>query len=114
MSPLDLPSVGAVAALMERVRAEARGFPVMLKSPLEDNSRGLFLVGRGYAEKKKALGDSSSEELKRELEAELEAELRKKLEDVFVYGDTALFEVFIPGCKFRRGPIELSADIDSY
>ena len=30
-----------VATLMERVREEAGGFPVMIKSPLEDNSRGL-------------------------------------------------------------------------
>lgn len=48
-----------VAPLIERVRAEAGGFPVMLKSPLEDNSRGLFLVGKAHAEE--ARGEISAE-----------------------------------------------------
>lgn len=95
-----------VATLMERVREEAGGFPVMIKSPLEDNSRGLHIVGKSHERKERELGPAATGEQLQKLEQELTADLREKLEDVFKYGDVALFEEFILGREFRCGVIE--------
>ena len=84
----------------------------MLKSPLEDNSRGLHLLSGAYAEKKRTLGDSASMERELELESELAAELCEKIGDVFGYGDAALFEEFILAREFRCSVIEQHCGTD--
>lgn len=104
-----------VAPLMDRVREEAGGFPVMLKSPLEDNSRGLHLVGKAYEKARRQMGTVASGKQLQALEQALTAELREKLADVFKYGDAALFEEFIPGREFRCGVIQThNADLSAF
>lgn len=97
----------AVAAkLMVRVRAEAGGFPVMLKAPLEDNSRGVRLLGRQCLPGQSVL-DTSSAGAQAALDAELAKELKAKVLEMLSFGDTVLFEQFVPGREFRLGAVEL-------
>jgi len=96
--------------LMARVRAEAGGFPVMLKAPLEDNSRGVRLLGRQCLPGQSALEPSAA------LDANLAKELKAKVLEILSYGDTVLFEQFVPGREFRFGMVELQhpRGLDAY
>ena len=94
-----------VARLMARVRADAGGFPVMLKSPLEDNSRGVRLLGRQCLPGQPTIQSSASAKAK--LNAELAQELKAKVLEMLSIGDTLLFEQFVPGREFRSGVVEL-------
>lgn len=92
--------------LMARVRAEAGGFPVMLKAPLEDNSRGVRLLGRQCLPGQSAL-EPSCVGAREALDANLAKELKEKVLEMLSYGDTVLFEQFVHGREFRFGVVEL-------
>merc|ERR1719326_884923 len=96
--------------LLVRVRAEAGGFPVMLKAPLEDNSRGVRLLGRQCLPGQSALEPSAA------LDANLAKELKAKVLEMLSYGDAVLFEQFVPGREFRFGVVELQhpRGLDAY
>lgn len=85
-----------VARMMARVRAEVGGFPVMMKSPLEDNSRGVRIIGR------RCLPDSPTA-----VNVELAKEIKSTILELLGMGDILLFEQFIPGREMRFGVIEL-------
>merc|ERR1719428_2278205 len=74
---------------VESTSYKSLGFPLIMKPPLEDNSRGITLV-------------KSREQLK------------AAFEECFFYGQQALLEEFIPGREFRCGCIDLPHSIDEY
>jgi D-alanine-D-alanine ligase len=74
---------------VESTDYKSLGFPLIMKPPLEDNSRGITLV-------------KSREQLK------------DAFEECFFYGQQALLEEFIPGREFRCGCIDLPHSIDEY
>jgi len=74
---------------VESTAYKSLGFPLIMKPPLEDNSRGITLVK------------------KRE-------QLKAAFEECFSYGQQALLEEFIPGREFRCGCIDLPHSIDTY
>lgn len=74
---------------VESTDYKSLGFPLIMKPPLEDNSRGITLV-------------KSREQLK------------AAFEECFFYGQQALLEEFIPGREFRCGCIDLPHSIDEY
>merc|ERR1711904_195487 len=68
---------------------DSLGFPLIMKPPLEDNSRGITLVkNRG--------------------------ELKRAFEECFSYGQQALLGEFIPGREFRCGCVDLPKSLESY
>lgn len=92
-------SDSVAAALVARVRAEAGGFPTMIKSPLEDNSLGVRLLGRQCLQ---GATESST------LDAELATEVKDSVLEMLGLGDEVLFEQFVSGREFRFGAVELS------
>merc|ERR1711985_142306 len=74
---------------VESTDYKSLGFPLIMKPPLEDNSRGITLVK------------------KRE-------QLKAAFEECFSYGQQALLEEFIPGREFRCGCIDLPHSLETY
>jgi D-alanine-D-alanine ligase len=74
---------------VESTDYKSLGFPLIMKPPLEDNSRGITLVK------------------KRE-------QLKAAFEECFSYGQQALLEEFIPGREFRCGCVDLPHALDTY
>merc|ERR1712196_150809 len=74
---------------VESTDYKSLGFPLIMKPPLEDNSRGITLV-------------------------KTREQLKAAFEECFFYGQQALLEEFIPGREFRCGCIDLPHAIESY
>merc|ERR1712157_185296 len=91
-----------------RVWAEAGDFPVMGKAPLEDNSRGVHLLGR------QCLKGSHARDAA--LDADLTKEMKARVLEILGLGDTVLFEQFVPGREIRFGVVELrnAHGLDAY
>jgi len=74
---------------VESTDYKSLGFPLIMKPPLEDNSRGISLVKN-------------------------REQLKAAFEECFSYGQQALLEEFIPGREFRCGCIDLPHSIETY
>jgi D-alanine-D-alanine ligase len=74
---------------VESTEYKSLGFPLIMKPPLEDNSRGITLVKQ-------------------------RDQLKAAFEECFSYGQQALLEEFIPGREFRCGCIDLPHCLDNY
>jgi len=74
---------------VESTDYKSLGFPLIMKPPLEDNSRGITLV-------------------------KTREQLKAAYEECFSYGQQALLEEFIPGREFRCGCIDLPHSLETY
>jgi D-alanine-D-alanine ligase len=74
---------------VESTDYKSLGFPLIMKPPLEDNSRGITLV-------------------------KTREQLKGAFEECFWYGQQALLEEFIPGREFRCGAVDLPNSLESY
>merc|ERR1712178_99998 len=74
---------------VESTDYKSLGFPLIMKPPLEDNSRGISLVKN-------------------------REQLKAAFEECFSYGQQALLEEFIPGREFRCGCIDLPHSLETY
>jgi len=74
---------------VESTDYKSLGFPLIMKPPLEDNSRGISLVKN-------------------------REQLKAAFEECFSYGQQALLEEFIPGREFRCGAIDLPHSLQTY
>jgi D-alanine-D-alanine ligase len=74
---------------VENTDYKSLGFPLIMKPPLEDNSRGITLV-------------------------KTREQLKAAYEECFSYGQQALLEEFIPGREFRCGCIDLPHSLETY
>jgi len=74
---------------VESTAYKSLGFPLIMKPPLEDNSRGISLVKN-------------------------REQLKAAFEECFSYGQQALLEEFIPGREFRCGAIDLPQSLKTY
>jgi len=74
---------------VESTDYKSLGFPLIMKPPLEDNSRGISLVKN-------------------------REQLKAAFEECFSYGQQALLEEFIPGREFRCGAIDLPQSLKTY
>eukprot|EP00746_Dinoflagellata_sp_MGD_P158659 gnl/MRDRNA2_/MRDRNA2_86517_c0_seq2.p1 gnl/MRDRNA2_/MRDRNA2_86517_c0~~gnl/MRDRNA2_/MRDRNA2_86517_c0_seq2.p1 ORF type:complete len:438 (+),score=91.50 gnl/MRDRNA2_/MRDRNA2_86517_c0_seq2:122-1435(+) len=74
---------------VESTDYKSLGFPLIMKPPLEDNSRGITLV-------------------------KTREQLKAAYEECFSYGQQALLEEFIPGREFRCGCIDLPKSLEMY
>eukprot|EP00746_Dinoflagellata_sp_MGD_P165106 gnl/MRDRNA2_/MRDRNA2_94188_c0_seq1.p1 gnl/MRDRNA2_/MRDRNA2_94188_c0~~gnl/MRDRNA2_/MRDRNA2_94188_c0_seq1.p1 ORF type:complete len:427 (+),score=79.16 gnl/MRDRNA2_/MRDRNA2_94188_c0_seq1:110-1390(+) len=74
---------------IESTDYKSLGFPLIMKPPLEDNSRGITLV-------------------------KTREQLKAAFEECFSYGEQALLEEFIPGREFRCGCVDLPNSLESY
>merc|ERR1719335_1160446 len=74
---------------VESTDYKSLGFPLIMKPPLEDNSRGITLV-------------------------KTREQLKAAYEECFSYGQQALLEEFIPGREFRCGCVDLPHSLETY